>query len=62
VEWHRDAHIDRPRRRIGYMVGHYSRAAVEAELALCTPYCRRCHMVADGRLEALRERNRARKP
>jgi hypothetical protein len=30
-----------------------ARAAIDAELARCTPLCRRCHMAEDGRLRRL---------
>lgn len=56
IEWHNPEHVEqnRERFRIGHMV-HRPRAidAIAAELARCTPLCRRCHMREDGRMKNL---------
>lgn len=52
VDYHSEDHHERPHRRIGDMVsGGYTLASIKAEIARCTPLCRRCHMLRDGRLE-----------
>ena len=59
VDWHNPEHVELNRRRfrIGTMAGKgQSIAAIESELARCTPLCRRCHMAEDGRLAALASR------
>lgn len=54
IEWHNPEHValNRQRFRICRMVRGRSIAAIQAEMARCTPLCRRCHMAEDGRLEA----------
>lgn len=50
VDFHREGHEADHNQRIGPMMGRgCSVAAIAAELALCTPLCRRCHMREDGR-------------
>jgi hypothetical protein len=56
VEWHNPEHVATPTRRLGNMIGS-SRANIDAELARCTPLCRRCHMAEDGRLRRLTDEN-----
>jgi hypothetical protein len=34
--------------------GHYSLKEIAAEIALCAPLCRACHMKEDGRLANLK--------
>lgn len=56
VEWHNAEHValNRQRFRISRMVtSGVPIEAIKAELARCTPLCRRCHMAEDGRLAAL---------
>lgn len=53
VEWHNPEHVELNRQ--GYRIGRMrstgaSIQKIEAELARCTPLCRRCHMAEDGRL------------
>ena len=49
IEWHRDGH--KTHERISWMVVHgASIETIDAEIARCTPLCRRCHMRLDGRL------------
>lgn len=53
IEWHNPEHVNpsRQRYRISDMVqSPRSIAAIKAEIARCTPLCRRCHMAEDGRL------------
>lgn len=53
IEWHNPEHVElsRQRYRISDMVNTArSIAAIVAEMARCTPLCRRCHMAEDGRL------------
>lgn len=52
IEWHNPDHVElnRPLFRIGNMVGRNSIETIRAEMARCTPLCRRCHMREDGRL------------
>lgn len=61
VDWHNPEHVElnRPHMRISQMVGKARAiAAIEAEVARCTPLCRRCHMAEDGRLKRLVEQAR----
>ena len=54
IDWHNPDHIHRPTERIGTMRTRNRRLdLVKAEIARCTPLCRRCHMAEDGRLKAL---------
>lgn len=56
IEWHGEHHPERPGRRISNMVDlGYRLDAVLAEIAVCTPLCRSCHMKSDGRTERLIE-------
>ena len=53
VEWHNPEHVQLNRQayRISALVqAPRSIAVIEAELARCTPLCRKCHMAEDGRL------------
>ena len=53
VEWHNPEHVELRREtyRIGQMITFWrSVQEIEAELRRCTPLCRRCHMVEDGRI------------
>jgi hypothetical protein len=53
IEWHNPEHV-KPglwKNRISIMPQrHASISTIEAEMARCTPLCRRCHMAEDGRL------------
>lgn len=54
VEWHNPEHVElkRPHMRISQMVTHGAPLrSIGAEMARCTPLCRRCHMAEDGRLK-----------
>lgn len=56
IEWHNPEHVELNRRnfRIGSMVTQgRSVEAITAEIARCTPLCRRCHLIEDGRLPAI---------
>lgn len=53
VEWHNPEHVELNRRhmRISAMVNSGCPIpSIREELVRCTPLCRRCHMVEDGRL------------
>jgi hypothetical protein len=55
IEWHNPEHVDLNRQhfRISALVaGGSPIAAIEAEIERCTPLCRRCHMIEDGRMKA----------
>lgn len=55
IEWHNPEHVELKRRdyRISAMARRgNSIEAIKTEMARCTPLCRRCHMVEDGRLKA----------
>jgi hypothetical protein len=56
IEWHSPDHIESPSQRIGVMIGKLrSLRAISKEVAKCVPLCRRCHMIEDGRLAALKK-------
>jgi hypothetical protein len=62
VEWHNPDHVllNRQAFRISRMVNDARPlAAIEQEIACCTPLCRRCHLTEDGRLAALQSKSRA---
>jgi hypothetical protein len=52
IQWHNPEHVELNRKnfRISTMavIGR-STEEIEAEMARCTPLCRRCHMAEDGR-------------
>ena len=53
IEWHNPEHVELnlPLKRICVLArSTASIATIQAELARCTPLCRRCHMREDGRL------------
>lgn len=53
VEWHNPDHVSLNRQnfRISILVTHVGIEAIRAEMARCTPLCRRCHMQEDGRMQ-----------
>jgi hypothetical protein len=54
VDWHNPEHVLRPTRRVALLVSAgRSLATIAAEIAVCTPLCRKCHMAEDGRLKGL---------
>lgn len=55
IEWHNPEHVEQNRQdyRISRLVQQpRNLEVIKAELARCTPLCRRCHMAEDGRLRA----------
>src|SRR3990167_8680290 len=54
IEWHREEHKENARVSSLRAQGASIRR-IEAEMRLCTPVCRSCHMRSDGRLTALRQ-------
>ena len=59
IEWHNPEHVALNRQ--GFRISSMRAAGVsirriQAEMDRCTPLCRRCHMIEDGRLTALVER------
>lgn len=53
VEWHNPEHVEKEREnfRIGRMANTgASIQKIQAEVERCTPLCRRCHMIEDGRM------------
>ena len=57
IEWHNPDHVLLKRQswRITNLVWQpASLAVIQGEMARCTPLCRRCHMVEDGRMAALK--------
>jgi hypothetical protein len=52
IEYHRVEHEAHPVWRVANLYGR-SRARIDAEIALCEPLCRRCHVIHDGRAAAL---------
>lgn len=59
IEWHNPEHVELNRQhfRISAMVaGARSPRAIQAEMDRCTPLCRRCHMLEDGRMKDLVDR------
>jgi hypothetical protein len=55
IDWHSTAHDNGGgNRRVSARAARgESIARIDAEIAVCTPLCRSCHMKEDGRLEAL---------
>lgn len=54
IEWHNPDHValGLQLHRIGEMARRaYAIETIRAEMARCTPLCRRCHMAEDGRLQ-----------
>lgn len=50
IEWHRTEHVDHSNWRISSLrTQGASLNRIKDELALCTPYCRSCHMLMDSR-------------
>ena len=54
IEWHNPEHVlqGRSHRRISRLV-HIGAAkqTIQTEIDRCTPLCRRCHMIEDGRMQ-----------
>lgn len=53
IEWHNPEHVllGRQLHRIGKLVASTSSiSTIQAEIDRCTPLCRRCHMIEDGRM------------
>lgn len=50
IEWHNPEHAAEPNRRIARMTRapYFSVQKVLAEIAVCTPLCRKCHRREDG--------------
>lgn len=56
VDFHNHEHVQDDSRRIAHMAARgASIPALQAEIAKCTPLCRRCHMREDGRMLRLAE-------
>lgn len=54
ADFHSPEHVANPNRRVCRMVGRgVAVESILAEIARCTPLCRRCHMVEDERLGLL---------
>lgn len=65
IEWHNPDHVDLNRQayRISTLVqAPRSIAVIQAEMDRCTPLCRRCHMVEDGRISHFHTMAREPKP
>ena len=65
IEWHNPEHVElnRQDQRISNLVWQPAAiVTIEAEMARCTPLCRRCHMREDGRAKALQEKQSTRIP
>lgn len=63
IDWHHESHPQNVERRICRMAATgKSESDILDEIARCTPLCRTCHMIVDGRLEALVQRERKHKP
>lgn len=55
IEWHHDDHPNKPHDRVSSLAAQGKPISrIDAEIARCTPLCRRCHQELDGRLENLR--------
>lgn len=55
-DWHNPEHVHSPHQRIANMVTHgVPISEITAEIAVCIPLCRACHMREDGRLEQLQK-------
>lgn len=65
IEWHNPEHVELNRRhfRISQMVNlGRSVQAIQDEVRRCTPLCRRCHMIEDGRIRNLNRGRPAQSP
>lgn len=55
ADWHNVEHLQFPERRVCALTSRGRPIdVIAAEIAVCTPLCRRCHMLVDGRREAHR--------
>ena len=55
VEWHNPDHVNHSNARVSSLrTQGASIARIKQELEVCTPLCRTCHMVEDGRMGSLR--------
>jgi hypothetical protein len=60
VEWHSDRHHEFPELRICNMTRRGRPVeAIKAEMALCEPVCRRCHINGDGRIARMLDARRS---
>ena len=53
IDWHNPEHVELNRKnfRIPALVCRgYTVEDIQAEMKRCTPLCRRCHMIVDGRM------------
>lgn len=56
IEWHREEHEQRPNARVSSLRTQGAPITrIQAEMDLCTPLCRSCHMAVDGRGERLHQ-------
>jgi len=50
-DWHNEEHAANPKRRVSQLVNRgRPLGIILAEIATCTPLCRRCHMAEDRRM------------
>ena len=55
IEWHHEEHTIYPNRRISRMLSkNKTLESILAEINVCVPLCRKCHIRMDGRLRNLR--------
>lgn len=56
VEFHSETHDKNPENRVcALVVAGRSIERIKREIAICQALCRRCHMLADGRLERFKQ-------
>ena len=56
IDFHRKEHIEHPQWRICNLLKRAAPlATILAEITHCTPFCRRHHLIRDGRIENLRQ-------
>ena len=56
VDFHREEHLLRPNERVAHLAAlGFPVERIAAEIALCEPVCRSCHMKEDGRSKRLTE-------
>lgn len=54
IDFHRDEHVQHPTWRVSNLAGGGAPIRrIDAEIELCVPLCRKCHMDLDGRLADL---------
>lgn len=61
IDWHSDTHLEKKNNRVSNLAKNgYPIARIQAEIDICEPLCRSCHVRVDGRAEMLASYSRNR--